>query len=255
MIVNYQFIQRQLIGSRIPKPMSGTLSGHAAGEPFDKSVYEILKKQLPKNTFRQYEYLNDLFSKNPQVIGVKARKNLFKSPIIMFLLSRGNNATDKWNEDNLFSEKQNDTADILVVKDNFYELLDVKTRNIDKNAQPPNIISGYKLAQVCAKMIDNLEFDIFTINYLEIDWKLESEFLICKDVHLANLFRAHPQTLYINWSAAMQIQFHVADLNQDCSLDRLSWAKKYIEHFVTSAKVRADQMIDKFVKPFQKYLD
>jgi len=53
----------------------------------------------------------------------------------------------------LFDEKQNDTADILVVKDDFYEIIDIKTRNISKSAQPPNIISAFKLAQVCAKML------------------------------------------------------------------------------------------------------
>lgn len=255
MFIDYQLLKRRLIGISIPKPTSGTLSGHAAGEPFDKRVYEVVKKQLPRNTFRQYEYLNDLYSKNPQVIGLKARKNLFNSPTILFLLSRGNSATEKWNEQNLFSEKQNDTADILVVKDSFYEILDVKTRNLDKNAQPPNIISGYKLAQICAKMIDNQELDIFTISYLEVDWKLEGNHLVCKDIHHADLFLSNPQELYINWSAAMQIQFHVADLDQSCSLVRLSWAKKYIAHFVDSAKIRADQMVIRFVKPFQKYLD
>lgn len=68
-----------------------------------------------------------------------------------FLLSRGKAATENWSIENLFEEKQNDTADILLVKDQFYELLDVKTRNISKSAQAPNIISAYKLAQTCAK--------------------------------------------------------------------------------------------------------
>ena len=113
-------------------------------------------------------YLNDLYKKNPDVIGHEARYELFNSPSVMFLLSRGKNATDQWSLENPFDEKQNDTADILVVKDNFYEIIDIKTRNISKSAQPPNIISAYKLAQVCAKMLDNNEFDKFSINYFEI---------------------------------------------------------------------------------------
>ena len=119
------------------------------------------KKQLPKNTFRQYEYLNDLYSKNSNLIGFEERQALFNSPTVLFLLSRGKNATDKWSIENPFDEKQNDTADILVVKDGFYEIIDIKTRNVSKSAQSPNIISAFKLAQVCAKMIDNNEFDNF----------------------------------------------------------------------------------------------
>ena len=214
MNVNYTKLAKSIKGTSVPKPLSGTLSGHAAGEPFDKHVYSEIKKQFPKNTFRQYEYLNDLFSKNPEVIGFEARQALFNSPTVLFLLSRGKNATDKWSIENPFEEKQNDTADILVVKDNFYEIIDIKTRNVSKSAQPPNIISAFKLAQVCAKMLDNQEFDNFAINYFEIDWLLDNDKLVCKDTHLGCLFKAQPEDLYINWAAAMQIQFHVRDLDQ-----------------------------------------
>jgi type II restriction enzyme len=254
MIVNYTNLIRKIKETTVPKPLSGTLSGHAAGEPFDKHVYQKIKKQFPNNTFRQYEYLNDLFSRNPSIIGFDAREKLFHSPTVLFLLSRGKNATDKWSIDNPFEEKQNDTADILVVKDNFYELIDIKTRNISKSAQPPNIISAYKLAQLCAKMIDNKEFDNFTINYFEIDWELVTDKLVCKNAHFACLFNADPADLYINWAAAMQIQFHVCDLDQSFKGTREQWATEYLKSFVNQAKKRADNMIKKFVKPFEKYV-
>jgi type II restriction enzyme len=255
MIVNYENLKKKVKGATVPKPLSGTLSGHAAGEPFDKHVYREIKKQFPQDTFRQYEYLNDLYSKSPDVIGIDARQKLFNSPTVLFLLSRGKNATDKWSIENPFEEKQNDTADdILVVKDNFYELIDIKTRNISKLAQPPNIISAYKLAQLCAKMIDNKEFDNLTINYFEIDWLLENDKLVCKDAHFAYLFNADPADLYINWAAAMQIQFHVCDLDQSFKGTHEQWAKEYLKHFVSQAKKRADDMIKKFVKPFEKYI-
>jgi Restriction endonuclease HincII len=254
-IVDYEELVRKIRGTSVPKPISGTLSGHAAGEPFDKHVYKEIKKQFPKNTFRQYEYLNDLYSLNPTVIGFKARHHLVNSPTVMFLLSRGKNVTDKWSIESPFDEKQNDTADILVVKDGFYEIIDIKTRNISKSAQSPNIISAYKLAQVCAKMIDNQEFNTFTIDYFEIDWVIKDEFLVCEEAHFVNLFRTNPSQLYINWAAAMQIQFHVYDLTQDFTGTTEEWAKAYLKHFVTQAKRRADEMIKKFVKPFEKYLD
>ncbi len=56
--ITYEKLTKELIGAKVPKPLSGTLSGHAAGEPFDKHVYHILKKWFPDKTYRQYEYLN-----------------------------------------------------------------------------------------------------------------------------------------------------------------------------------------------------
>ena len=74
MIVNYSELIKNVKGTSVQKPLSGTLSGHAAGEPFDKHVYDEIKKQFPKNTFRQYEYLNDLYTQNSEVIGYAARE-------------------------------------------------------------------------------------------------------------------------------------------------------------------------------------
>lgn len=61
MFVDYEKLKTDIIGKSIPKPLSGTLSGHAAGEPFDKFVNQLIKNQYPEDTYRQYEYLNSLF--------------------------------------------------------------------------------------------------------------------------------------------------------------------------------------------------
>jgi Restriction endonuclease HincII len=52
----------------------------------------------------------------------------------------------------------------------------------------------------------------------------------------------------------MQIQFHVCDLDQIFRGSMEFWAKTYLKHFVKQAKKRADDMIEKFVKPFEKYI-
>ncbi len=254
-IINFEDLKQKIIGCKIPKPISGTLSGHAAGEPFDKFVYLELKKQFPNEVFRQFEYLNFLYTKNLDAIGYEARKNLINSPTVMFLLSRGKSVTDKWDIENLFEEKQNDTADILIVHDEFFDIIDIKTKNINKKSQPPNIISAYKLAQTCAKMLDNKEFDTFDIHYFGIDWQIFEDELECVKTNYVNLFKANPHNLYINWAAAMQIQFNVEDLDQTFEDSKEVWAKKYLQHFVKQAQNRARNMIEKFVKPFEKYLD
>ena len=237
------------------KKTDGTLSGHAAGEPFEKLAYSILKEKYPTKIFKQYEYLNDLYMKNPKVISLDNRKALFDSPVALFLLSRGDKATKDWDPFHVFEEKQDDTADILWHDAGYFNIIDVKTRNTDKNAQAPNIISAYKLAQMCAIMIDNDDFDSVGINYVEVNWKEEGDYLRCAGANWKNLFKSDPSTLYINWAAAMQIQFHVCDLDQSFSGTQKDWAKAYLKVFVTSAERRCKVMYDKYVLPFKKYID
>ncbi len=255
--IDYNVLLREMRNSKVERPnkaTAGTLSGHAAGEPFEKSVYQHLKANYPNAIFKQYEFLNDLYLKHPKVISVEDRYALLDSPTALFLLSRGDSATRAWSPENIFEEKQNDTADIIYYHDGFYDLIDVKTRNINKNAQPPNIISAYKLAKTCACMLDNEEFDTIGINYVEIDWQEQGDFLKCTDAHYANLFKANPSTLYINWAAAMQIQFHVADLDQSWKGTLAQWAKEYIRVFVNSAQRRCDKMKEEYITPFLKYI-
>ena len=119
---------------------------------------------------------------------------------------------------------------------------------------PPNIISAYKLAKMCALMIDNEEYNNINIDYVEVDWVEEKDYLKCTDAHHGDLFKANPSTLYINWAAAMQVQFHVCDLDQNWKGTREEWAREYLKVFVTSAKARCQKMMNMYVTPFLKYI-
>lgn len=258
MNLNLRELKSVLVGMSVDRPnqsMQGTLSGHAAGEPFEKLVYRYLKNIAPEAIFKQYEYLNDLYLRHPQHITLEQKRQLFDSPTALFLLSRGDNATRAWTPSTVFEEKQNDTADILYHSEGQYQLIDVKTRNVDKRAQAPNIISAYKLAQACALILDNEEYDNIKLSYIEIDWIASGERLVCQDVHVAELFLAPPDSLCINWAAAMQIQFHVLELEQTFSGSMEAWAKAYLRAFVESARSRAQSMIDRFVTPYLKYIE
>jgi type II restriction enzyme len=257
MKLDYKEVLENMKGKVVDRPnksSEGTLSGHAAGEPFEKEVYHTLKTMYPDNIYKQYEYLNDLYLKNPKVITLKERRNLLESPTVLYLLSRGDKATREWSPTNVFEEKQNDTADILFHYNGLYELIDVKTRNISKDAMAPNIISAYKLAKACAYMLDNKEFDNIHINYIEIDWTEYGDCLKCVNGHFAELFLASPDSLYINWAAAMQIQFHVCDLDQTWKGTLERWAREYIKVFVNSAQHRCDRMKATYITPFLKYI-
>lgn len=214
MNVDIEFLKEELRGTTIPKPVLGTLSGHAAGEPFDKHVFRVLKEHYPKTTYRQCDYLNELYVQNETVVTVAERHALIKSAPLAYLLNRGKEATRDWSKDNIFVEKQNDTADILVVSKSFVNILDVKTCNSGIKGQPPNIISAFKVAQMCAYMLSSGDFLSHDITYIGIDWELNGENLMCTEVHIKELFKTSPKGLYINWAAAMQIQFYVKDLDQ-----------------------------------------
>ena len=248
-------LMKNQIVERPNRASAGTLSGHAAGEPFEKSVYYMLKEMYPNNIFKQYEYLNDIFLRNPKHITVEQRYALLESPTALFLLSRGDKATKEWSPANIFEEKQNDTADILFYENGFYDIIDVKTRNKSKSAQPPNIISAYKLAKMCALMIDNEEYDSINIDYVEIDWVENDSYLKCMTAHHGDLFKANPEELYINWAAAMQVQFHVCELDQTWNGTKEEWARCYIKVFVTSAEQRCKKMHEMYVLPFLKYIN
>lgn len=255
--INFNQLLSDMKDAEVPRPNSataGTLSGHAAGEPFEKHVYRYLKDRHPDKVYKQFEFLNDLYLKHPQHITVADRYALFNSPTALFLLNRGDKATKEWSPDHIFEEKQNDTADILFHENGFFDLIDVKTRNMSKAAQPPNIISAYKLAQTCARMIDNEEYESIGIKYIEIDWLETDDTLRCTGAHFGDLFKAKPETLYINWVAALQIQFHVRDLDQTCTADREQWARKYLAHFVESARHRCRRMEETYITPFLPYL-
>ena len=255
--VNFSQLVCEMTDQRVDRPnkaTSGTLSGHAAGEPFEKCVYNILKDRYPNKIFKQYEYLNDIYLRNPKHITVEQRHALFNSPTALFLLSRGNNATREWAPNNVFEEKQNDTADILFFDNDFYDIIDVKTRNMSKDGMPPNIISAYKLARMCALMIDNGDYNTINIDYVEIDWLEENGKLRSIDAHHGDLFKADPEKLYINWSAGMQIQFHVCDLDQTWNQSVERWTRQYLKVFVKSAENRCERMKEMYIIPFTKYI-
>ena len=255
--VDYEALISEIVGTTIDRTKwtkAGTLSDHAAGEPFEKFVYQYLKTEYPEGVFKQHDFQNDLYLKNPQVVSLDERNALFNSPTALFLLNYENNEAGDWTPQNIFEEKQNDTADILYHAESHFELIDVKTRNISKNSQPPNIISAYKLAKACAYMIDNEEFDNIGMNYIEVDWIEDKEKLMCCDAHYGNLFKSNPTTLYINWAAAMQIQFHVCDLDQTWKGTRMKWATEYIRIFVNSARHRVRKMEETYITPFLKYI-
>jgi len=254
--MDLSFLKDAMVGKGVSKPISGTLSGHAAGEPFDKHVESLLHSKFPNSIKRQFTYLNELFSLNPKCTTFEDRRDLIKSEVARLLLMRGRASVTDWSIDNLFEEKQNDTADILLVDKvpaTKFQIIDVKTTNITKQGQPPNIISAEKLANACVKMIDTSDFETIKITYIGVNWELSGNTLLCKDVSIKELFKTNPNELYINWVAAQQIQFKVDDLSQTFNGNTEEWCKTYLKKYITSCKEYTEKKLKK-LEPLAKYI-
>jgi hypothetical protein len=237
-----QPLVNKLVGSQVPRP-AGTLSGHAAGLPFERLVHRILTTKWPDRCAKHYEILNKILMANPVAKTSAERIELCGPPSVSSLVSRGSAPMGKWTPINLFEEKQNDTAEnILLTKpkfdlrDNEITLIDVKSHNNDKKGQPPNIMSAAKLANACKLALQegSIKFDIIYVSVL-FDPKIET--LDCTGVRTISLFNVNSD-IYINWTAAQQIQFEPHEVDQDFKGTKEQWARRFLGTFCDSLEKR-----------------
>ena len=207
-------------------------------------LWDALKQNECCKAVRYSNFVNDLYLATPKVISRKDVVTLADHPVAFYVLSSG------------VMEEDDPTTVIICFGNGFYNIIDVKTRNLEKNAQPPNIISAYKLTQMCAYMIENEEFDTISIDYIGVDWREDKQngTLVCEAAQHVCLFKIAPDELYINWAAALQVQFHPHNVSQSWQGSVEEWARGYLRHFVDSARQRCDTMREKFIDPFLKYI-
>lgn len=247
-----------LVRKSVPRS-SETLAGHAAGVPFEDLVHECLESFFEDRVFRHFDFLNKILEENPKVVTPDERSNLFGPRSLQFLLQRGVKAMEVWSEDNQFKVKQNDTAESVILPSKILQvkptaqtpliLVDVKTQDSEKRAQPPNIISAEKVANACRICLEDGEsFLPFDFVYVAIKWKATTKQLVCEEVVVKSLIRIPPGDLYINWAAAQQIQFHPFDVDQSFKKSGIDWAKEYISVF-------CDQLEGRIVKEKNKLLE
>lgn len=234
-------VMKSLVGQSVAKPI-GTLAGHAAGAPFEKLVHSKLVEVFQDRASRHFEFLNKvLIELNDDE--VESRLEAFGPPSIQSLVCRGKGQMKAWSESNLFEEKQNDTAESIIPEswpyvptETFLRLADVKTHSLQKDGQPPNIMSAGKLAEALALALEEgaVRFDFI---YLGISWEIEGDRLVCRSTDTISLFKMQPDP-YINWAAAEQLQFQVHGASQTFSETREEWAKQFLNHFADSLEAR-----------------
>lgn len=241
----------KLTGATAPRP-SGQLSGHAGGLVFEEMAHSELVTLAPGRAFRHFEALNvaleDCFQRGDELSKVR-----FGEPALHYLVSRGERANKGWSLNHPFEEKQNDTAESIVFSDANLKfqspcvsLIDIKSQNINKQSQPPNIISANKLLNAAELILQNGQEPKFEIIYLGVKFapieRDGHELLEAREWRSVELFKIDPASLYINWAAALQIQFHPFEVEETFDGTRKEWFASFLRDcYLPSLKHRIDK--------------
>ena len=240
-------VVQTLVGKSVSKPAGSTLAGHAAGLPFEDLIHDRLSTEYPGKVLRHYEALNRNLQDNPKASSYEDRMKLLGAPSVSYLVRRGTNAMKDWSPSKPFEVKQDDTAESIIFptkecsfRSDRIILLDVKTQDVDKKAQAPNIMSADKIARAAVLALSEKKPIPFEIVYAGVKWKRKGDRLECTDATVISMMRITPP-LYINWVAAQQIQFHPFEVDQSFSGTHEEWCRSYIENFCISLGDRIEK--------------
>lgn len=249
-------IGEQIVGRDVPRP-SGQLSGHAGGLPFEEIVHDMLVERLGDRAWRHFEALNEALISSKERLAWRSPPSdfVFGPPDVHFLAKRGESAVRQWALDALFEEKQNDTAESIIFSDEddqffspLVSFVDVKTQTLRTKAQPPNIISARKIADVSQIVISEglaVHFEILYlgVKFAELD-RGNQPVLVAKDARAISLMKIQPSELYINWAAATQIQFHPSTVDQSYSDSPSAWMREFLDIYCRSLERRLKSQND-----------
>ena len=76
-----------------------------------------------------------------------------------------------------------------------------------------------------------------------------------KEIVVRDLFKITPEKIYINWAAALQIQFDVSTIDQNYTKSKKDWASDYLKTYIKSIQNRKKILDKKFINPFLYLLD
>jgi type II restriction enzyme len=176
------------------------------------------------------------------------------------LVKRGVAAMKAWTPATPFEVKQDDTAESIIfptadcdLNSDRVILLDVKTQDVDKKAQAPNIMSADKIARAAVLAITAKKPVPFEIVYAGVKWQRDGEKMKCVEAIAISMMKITPP-LYINWVAAQQIQFHPFEVDQSFKKSHEEWCVAYVENFCKSLGERIKKEEER-LKFFQSALD
>lgn len=249
-------IAKNTVGRVVPRP-SGQLSGHAGGLPFETIVHELLKGKFDARAWRHYEALNEALLESRRTDGWSnpPANFVFGPPDVNFLAARGKGPLSKWSPSDMFTEKQNDTAESIVFQDahkKFFSgltsFVDVKTQTLARKAQPPNIISAQKIAKLAEIVLKERLTCRVEILYLGISFDEttanNAPILEASKSRAISLMKIEPKSIYVNWAAAMQIQFHPSEVDQSFPGSANQWLAEFLRVYCEQLEKRVKKQND-----------
>ena len=246
-IIRDYFVNRGYIDLNL-KPNQET-SGHTIATPLEEEVYDALSKVYPGLTFKQHEAVNKYLSETV-VQGRVPDGFVFGNEAVDSLVNPGKKALSSWPEE-LVPGKQSDTADIVLFSDSaLFDgssvfLIDVKSHDLGKSDQPPNVMSARKLvnlAKIC--LSENIDPN-FSIYYVDLGYRRKDAGVVVDDVRMVDMMKIPPldhdgkgKPMYINWSASLQVQFRPSAVSQDFELSQKDWLAVFMKNYTSQKRDR-----------------
>lgn len=241
------FVNRGYIDLNL-KPNQET-SGHRIATPLEEEVYDALSKTYPGLAFKQHEAVNEYLSQ--AVTRDKVSDDfIFGNEGIDYLVNPGKKALSHWPE-KIVPGRQSDTADIVLFSDSaLFDgssvfLIDVKSHDFGKNSQPPNIMSARKLAKVAEICLSKNIDPNFSLYYIDLGYRKKDAGVVVEDVRMVDMMKIPPldyngkgKPLYINWSAAIQVQFMPSEVSQDFELSQKDWLAIFMKNYISQKRDR-----------------
>ena len=224
-------------------------SGHRIATPLEEEVYDALSKTYPGLAFKQHEAVNEYLSETV-VQGRVPDGFVFGNEAVDSLVNPGKKALSNWPEE-LVPGKQSDTADIVLFSDSsLFDgsavfLIDVKSHDLGKSDQPPNIMSARKLAKVAEICLSKNIDPNFSLYYIDLGYRKKDAGVVVEDVRMVDMMKIPPldyngkgKPLYINWSAAIQVQFRPSEVSQDFELSQKDWLAIFMKNYTSQKRDR-----------------
>lgn len=241
------FVNRGYIDLNL-KPNQET-SGHRIATPLEEEAYDALSKTYPGLAFKQHEAVNKYLSETV-VQGRVPDGFVFGNEAVDSLVNPGKKALSNWPKE-LVPGKQSDTADIVLFSDSaLFDgssvfLIDVKSHDFGKNSQPPNIMSARKLAKVAEICLSKNIDPNFSLYYIDLGYRKKDAGVLVEDVRMVDMMKIPPldyngkgKPLYINWSAAIQVQFMPSEVSQDFELSQKDWLAIFMKNYSSQKRDR-----------------
>lgn len=225
------------------------ISGHRIATPLEEEVYDALSKAYPGLTFKQHEAVNKYLSQ-AAAQGRVSNGFVFGNEAVDYLVNPRKKALSSWPEE-IVPGRQSDTADIVLFSDSsLFDgssvfLIDVKSHDLGKNSQPPNIMPARKLAKLAEICLSRNIDPNFSMYYVDLGYRKKDAGVVVEDVCMVDMMKIPPldydgkgKPMYINWAAALQVQFRPSEVSQDFELSQKEWLAVFMKNYTSQKRDR-----------------